>query len=27
VREPGDLRSALGNRPQGRIGKAGGRSR
>jgi hypothetical protein len=27
VREPGDLRSALGNRPQGRIGKAGGHSR
>src|SRR5216684_3542666 len=27
VREPGDLRSALENRPQGRIGKAGGRSR
>jgi hypothetical protein len=27
VREPGGLRSALGNRPQGRIGKAGGRSR
>jgi hypothetical protein len=24
---PGDLRFALGNRPQGRIGKAGGRSR
>jgi hypothetical protein len=27
VREPGDLRSALGSRAQGRIGKAGGRSR
>jgi hypothetical protein len=27
VREPGDLRSALGNRSQGRIGKAGGHSR
>jgi hypothetical protein len=26
-REPGDLRSALGSRAQGRIGKAGGRSR
>ena len=26
VREPGDLRIAPGNRPQGRIGKAGGRS-
>jgi hypothetical protein len=24
VREPGDLRSALGSRAQGRIGKAGG---
>ena len=27
VREPGDLRSALGSRAQGRVGKAGGRSR
>jgi hypothetical protein len=27
VREPGDLRPALGSRAQGRIGKAGGRSR
>ena len=27
VREPGDLRSALGSRALGRIGKAGGRSR
>jgi hypothetical protein len=27
VREPGDLRSALGSRTQGRVGKAGGRSR
>ena len=27
VREPGDLRTARGNRPQGRIGKAGGHSR
>jgi hypothetical protein len=27
VREPGDLRSALGSRAQDRIGKAGGRSR
>ena len=27
VREPGDLRSALGSRAQGCIGKAGGRSR
>jgi hypothetical protein len=27
VREPGDLRSALGRRAQGRVGKAGGRSR
>ncbi len=26
-REPGDLRSALGSRAQGRVGKAGGRSR
>jgi hypothetical protein len=27
VREPGELRSALGSRAQGRVGKAGGRSR
>ena len=27
VREPGDLRPALGSRAQGRVGKAGGRSR
>jgi len=27
AREPGDLRSALGSRAQGRIGKAGGHSR
>jgi hypothetical protein len=27
VREPGDLHPALGSRAQGRIGKAGGRSR
>ena len=27
VREPGDLRSALGSRAQGRVGKAGGHSR
>jgi hypothetical protein len=27
VREPGDLRAALGSRAQGRVGKAGGRSR
>jgi hypothetical protein len=27
VWEPGDLRSALGSRAQGRVGKAGGRSR
>ena len=26
VREPGDLRSALGSRAEGRVGKAGGRS-
>ena len=27
VREPGDLHPALGSRAQGRVGKAGGRSR
>ena len=27
VREPGDLRSALGSRARGRVGKAGGHSR
>jgi hypothetical protein len=27
VREPGDLRSALGSRAQSRVGKVGGRSR